>query len=168
MSLSRDDVTRSAVSGDDPVMTDDAAVDETVLPTVAKAEDLARDAMEGPGERPADPDPLDRTYRVAVTTLTTGFRIGGTLLVAGLILAILRDQPLHDRADPLADVLRGIGRGEGPAVVDLAIMALIATPVIAALAICASFTRAGDRVYAILSLTVLLILGTSITLALVR
>ena len=168
MSFSRDDTTRPSLSNDGPLGTDDKTVDATLLPTAAMAEDIAREATEGSGERPAGPDPLDRTYRVAVATLTTGFRIGGTLLVAGLVLAILRDQPLHDRADPLADVLRGIGRGEGPAVVDLAIMALIATPVVAALAICISFARAGDRVYAGLSLAVLLILGTSITLALVR
>lgn len=160
---------RSSVTGEDAPRAGDATVDAILLPSAAMAEDIARDTTDPGSPLPTtELDPIDRTYRVAVVTLTTGFRIGGALLVAGLVVSLLRDQSLHDRADPLSDVVRAIGRGEGPAVVDLAIMTLIATPVVAALAISASFARAGDRVYAGLSLAVLLILGTSITLALLR
>ncbi len=162
------DVSRLPDPTGSPIRVTGATDDDSLLATTDREEAITREATDSPGGLPADTNPLDRTYRVAVVTLTTGFRIGGALLIGGLALAALRDQSLHDRADPLPDVVRAIGRGEGAAVVDLAIMTLIATPVAAALAIAASFARAGDRTYAILSLAVLLILGTSIGLALVR
>ena len=130
------------------------------MPTRAASANLA-DA----GEQTAE---LAIVYTAARETLTWGFRIGATFLAAGIIVALARQEPLRSEAEPLPEIIPALFAGRASALVELAILSIISTPVIAALVIATGFFRIGDRLYGMLSLLVLLILGTSISLALLR
>ena len=58
--------------------------------------------------------------------------------------------------------------GNASGVIDLAILWFMATPVVTVIAVAVGFLRLGDRRYALLSLVVLIILGASIALSLLR
>ena len=109
---------------------------------------------------------LAPVYRVAENTLTWGFRISAATLAVGLIEAVIKGEPLNHRANAFSEVIPAILDGEAAGVIDLAILLMIATPVATTLAVAIGFARLGDRLYAALSLTVLAILGVSISLAL--
>ena len=127
-----------------------------------------------PGSRVAgEPADLDvRTtellplYQAAQSVLTWGFRVAGSLLTVGIVVALVRQEPLATQAEPLPDVLSGLLDGETRSIVDLAIVAMVATPVVTTLVVAIGFLRLGDRLYAALSLVVLAILATSIAVAL--
>ncbi len=125
--------------------------------------------MTAPRPDPAPDQPgLEAVYRHARLVLVWGFRLSATLLVAGCLLAIARQQPLSDQVNPFGDVVPAVLDGDSAGVIDLAILAMMATPAMAVLAVAVSFVRAGDRRFGALSLVVLGILGISITLALLR
>lgn len=126
----------------------------------------------------AAPPPLDELerrreelaplYDAAILTLGRGFRLGAGLLAIGLAWALVAREPLAEEADPFAEIVPTILDGRAAGVIDLALLALMATPVVAVLVVAAGFVRLGDRRYAILSGVVLAILGVSIGLALFR
>ncbi len=138
------------------------AVASTTPPIPAKAPPIeAADA----GAQTAE---LALVYDAARTSLTWGFRIGAAFLTVGIIVALARQEPLRSEAQPLPDLIPALFDGRASALVELAILSIISTPVMTALVIAAGFLRIGDKLYAMLSLLVLMILGTSIVLALVR
>lgn len=107
-------------------------------------------------------------YDTARTLFTWGFRIGAAILALGVVLAVIRGEPLPRTAAPLSQIPAALLAGSAGGVVDLAIFWFMATPVVTVVVVAVSFWRLGDRRYALLSLIVLLILGTSIGLALYR
>ena len=107
-------------------------------------------------------------YAAAIKTLTWGFRLGAALLAAGLALAVVRREPLRREAEPFAEILPEILDGHAAGVIDVAILWLVAVPVVTVLVVAVGFARLGDRRYAALSLLVLAVLGVSIGLALAR
>ena len=115
-----------------------------------------------PAGRGPDLRPL---YGAATAVLAWGFRLGALLLAAGLVLALIRREPLNRSADPFSEVLPTVRAGEAAGVVDLAIIWFMLTPVAVVAVVAVGFWRAGDRAYALLSLLVLAVLGTSIVLA---
>ena len=134
---------------------------------------------EGAEERslpaPAGQDPFDRrtvelapVYTAARITLAWGFRFGAALLALGIALALVRREPLPTEAEPLPEILPAVLDGHAAGVIDLAIVALILTPVATTLTVALAFLRLGDRRYAALSLVVLAVLGVSIAFSLLR
>ena len=127
---------------------------------------------------PAPPAPTARVaarteelgplYQAAISTLTWGFRTGAALLAIGILLALARRESLNRVADPFAEVLPAVLDGEASGVVDLAIIWLMITPVLAVVVVALGFFRLGDRRYGALALLVLAVLGVTITLALGR
>jgi hypothetical protein len=117
---------------------------------------------------------LDRTERLAPLydeariLFTWGFRLGAALLTIGMIVALVKGEPIGLEADPIGDVLGAVRAGYASGIIDLAILWFMATPVVTVFVVALSFWRLGDRRYALLSLVVLAILGVSITLALSR
>lgn len=105
-------------------------------------------------------------YQAAGSALTWGFRVAASLLTVGIAVALARREPLAAQAEPLPRVISGLLDGETRRIVDLAIVAMVATPVVTTLIVAIGFLRLGDRLYAALSLVVLAILGTSIAVAL--
>ncbi|MCA9863443.1 MAG: magnesium transporter [Thermomicrobiales bacterium] len=89
-------------------------------------------------------------------------------LVLGVLLAIVTGDSIKDIADPLGEIPGAILSGKASGVIDLAILWFMATPVVTVIAVALGFLRLGDRRYALLSLIVLVILGASIALSLLR
>lgn len=113
-------------------------------------------------------DLLTPLYTLSGSILVWGFRIGAVLLVLGLLLAIVTGEPIGRVADPLVDIPGTVLSGSASGVIDLAILWFMATPVVTVVAVALGFLRLGDRRYALLSLIVLIILGASIALSLLR
>jgi AcrR family transcriptional regulator len=116
-------------------------------------------------ERVTELTPL---YAATGRILTWGFRVSAALLATGLLLALVRDEPLSDEARPLPGVIEQIGDGHGAGLVDLAIVAMILTPVATVIVVAFGFLRLGDRRYALASTVVLAILAVSVALSLLR
>ena len=100
--------------------------------------------------------------------LEWGFRISATLLGIGLLLAALQDAPLGEKAVRFGDIMPDLLDGQATAIVSLAILAMIATPVVAVLTVARGFRRLGDRRYALTSFIVLLVLAAAIASSLLR
>jgi uncharacterized membrane protein len=107
-------------------------------------------------------------YDAAVKTLFWGFRLGAALLALGIVVALVKREPLGHEADPIPDVIAMLRAGHASGIIDLAILWFMLTPVATVIVVAASFWRLGDRRYALLSLIVLAILGASVALALNR
>ena len=107
-------------------------------------------------------------YNLSRTIFVWGFRIGAALLLLGLVMAIITGQPIGHVADPLVGIPGAVLAGEASGVIDLAIFWFMATPIVTVIAVAIGFLRLGDRRYALLSLIVLIILGASIALSLLR
>jgi len=122
----------------------------------------------GTTELAARTERLEPLYDAAVKTLFWGFRLGAALLALGILLALVKREPLGHEADPIPDVIAKVRAGYASGVIDLAILWFMLTPVATVIVVAASFWRLGDRRYALLSLVVLAILGASVTLALNR
>ena len=111
---------------------------------------------------------LDPLYRAAEVTLRLGFRGGAILLALGVALAVIRQEPLEHTVKPFIEVLPAALSGEVTGIIDLAILWIVATPVVTVLVVAIGFLRIGDRRFVLLSLLALAVLGISITLALTK
>lgn len=100
--------------------------------------------------------------------LTVMFRIGAALLALGVVLALVRGEPLSPTVDAIGSILPAILTGHAAGLVDLAILWLMAAPVVATIVVLAGFLRLGDRRYALVTALVLLVLAASIARALTR
>jgi uncharacterized membrane protein len=111
---------------------------------------------------------LEPLYDAAVKTLFWGFRLGAALLALGVVVALVKREPLGHEADPIPDVIAMVRAGYASGIIDLAILWFMLTPVATVIVVAVGFWRLGDRRYALLCLIVLAILGASVTLALNR
>jgi hypothetical protein len=111
---------------------------------------------------------LEPLYDAAVKTLFWGFRLGAALLALGVVVALVKREPLGREADPIPDVIAMVRAGYASGIIDLAILWFMLTPVATVIVVAATFWRLGDRRYALLCLIVLAILGASVALALNR
>jgi uncharacterized membrane protein len=140
-------------------MSDDRLTDES---------EAARAAALGTAELAARTERLAPLYEAAVKTLFWGFRLGAALLALGIVVALVKREPLGREADPISDVIATVRAGYAAGIIDLAILWFMLTPVATVIVVAVAFWRLGDRRYALLSLIVLVILGASVTLALNR
>lgn len=111
---------------------------------------------------------LSPLYDLSRSIFVWGFRIGAVLLMLGVLLAIGTGEPIGRVADPMGDIPGAVLAGKASGIIDLAILWFMATPVVTVIAVAIGFLRLGDRRYALLSLIVLIILGASIALSLLR
>jgi uncharacterized membrane protein len=107
-------------------------------------------------------------YHAARTLFYWGFRIGAAILALGMVVALVKREPIGHEADSFGDLAVALRAGHASGIIDLAILWFMATPVVTVLVVAVSFWRLGDRRYALLSLVVLAILGVSIGLSLNR
>ena len=131
-------------------------------------EPVAAGVATGTAELAARTERLEPLYDAAVKTLFWGFRLGAALLALGIVVALVKGEPLGHEADPIPDVIAMVRAGYASGIIDLAILWFMLTPVVTVIVVAASFWRLGDRRYALLSLVVLAILGASVALALNR
>ena len=128
----------------------------------------ARAVALGTAELAARTERLEPLYDAAVKTLFWGFRLGAALLGLGIVVALVKREPLGHEADPIPEVIAMVRAGYASGIIDLAILWFMLTPAATVIVVAASFWRLGDRRYALLSLIVLAILGASVALALNR
>ena len=140
-------------------MSDDLVIGES---------ESARAIAPGTSELLGRTERLEPLYDVAVKTLFWGFRLGAALLALGIVVALVKREPLGKEADPIPDVITMVRAGYASGIIDLAVLWFMLTPVATVIVVAASFWRLGDRRYALLCLVVLAILGASVALALNR
>lgn len=116
----------------------------------------------------ADSEELDPIYPQVVTVLRTGFRVAAGFLVLGIAIALIRQEPLAERTDAFADIPGALLDLEAQGFIDLAIIAIVLTPLTAVVTILRGFIAAGDRRFARFTGGVLAILIASIVLSLFR
>ena len=107
-------------------------------------------------------------YSAADRSLAVGFRLAVALLAVGLALSLAREEPLHREVESLTEILSLVADGHGAGFVDLAIVAMVLTPIATVLVLATGFWRIGDRRYALISCVVLAILGVSVAISLLR
>ncbi len=107
-------------------------------------------------------------YRAATKVLTWGFRTGAGLLLIGLVVSLIKQEALNTEVDPFGEILPALFDGKPAAIIDLAILAMMATPLLTVVVVAIGFMRAGDRRYGMLSFVVLGILCVSVALSLLR
>lgn len=120
-----------------------------------------------PATEPQD-EQLAPVFRAAIAVMTWGFRIGAALLVLGLAVAAAKRESLQHEVDPFVDIIPKILDGKAAGIIDLAIVVLMATPLLTVISVAFSFRRVGDRRYATISFMVLGILAISVLLSLLR
>lgn len=106
-----------------------------------------------------------RVSQGAIAVLSTGWKISFALIILGLVVALIRDEPLTNELGSFRNVLADLGKGRANGFLGIGILAMIISPIAATLTIMTGFFRIGDRRYAFISLGVLVILITSIVIA---
>ena len=109
----------------------------------------------------------DLHHQVA-TVLRIGFRTAGALLVIGLAIALIRQESLATEADRFADIPGAIGDLKARGFIDLAIIAIVLTPIAAVVTIWRGFRARGESRFARYTLGVAAVLSASVLLALFR
>lgn len=110
----------------------------------------------------------ERLHRDVNRILRIGFLTAAALLMAGIAVALVRQEPLATEVDPFQQIPGALADFRARAFIDLAIIAIVLTPVAAVAAIWRGFLLQGDRRFAGYTLGVLAILTASIALSLVR
>jgi uncharacterized membrane protein len=106
-----------------------------------------------------------RLRRLVQRTLFSGVALSGALLLLGLLLVFMRQEPRPEGPPPhLVASLRGALRGNGLSITDLAILVLMVTPLVRVAVLAAGWTLAGRRRFAAVGLVVLSLLGLSLML----
>ncbi|MCC7021857.1 MAG: DUF1634 domain-containing protein [Thermomicrobiales bacterium] len=111
---------------------------------------------------------LTPLYEAAGRVFAWGFRIGAAILAIGILVAVVKGEPLAHQADRITNVPARVLAGDSAGIIDLAILWFMGVPVVTVIVAAVDFWRLGDRRYALLTLVVLIILGVSIALALNR
>ena len=112
--------------------------------------------------------PLDLVYARALSVLRAGFRLAAALLLFGVAVAVARDEALRTKVDPFSEILPALRDGHSWAFVDLAILAIMTTPLVTVVTIAVSFRQLGEARFARYSVAVMAILAASIALSLLR
>ncbi len=112
--------------------------------------------------RPNDPYRLERWVH---RTLLVGVAATGSLLLLGLVLLFARHEPRPEAPPPgLRILLRLAFSGSGLAIIDLALLILMATPVARVAVLAIGWAAEGNRRFAIVATVVLVLLGLSLVL----
>lgn len=114
------------------------------------------------------PDPVMLVYRIARGALIAGFMITLALVAMTLVLAVATGDPVAESTMAIADLPAAVREGDPSAVAQLAIFAIVLTPVLTTLAVIVGFLRIGDRRFAGISVLVLVVLSASMVVALLR
>jgi uncharacterized membrane protein len=110
----------------------------------------------------------DAIYQSTVQVLRAGFALSAIVLVLGAAWSIFDRHPLSTEVLPFRDIPGALADGNPSAVIDLGILIMMLTPVLAVVVIALNFSRLGERKFVSLSLGVLAILVTSIAISLLK
>jgi uncharacterized membrane protein len=124
-------------------------------------------------ERPTLPQADDQTLqRILGQVLRTGVLAAAVVVVVGAAIYLLRHgaeapryEVFHGEPSDLCSVggiIGDVAKGSGRGIIQLGLLLLIATPVARVLLSLVGFARQGDRLYVVVSLTVLVSLAYSL------
>jgi uncharacterized membrane protein len=116
-----------------------------------------------PDDTPIPPSPVAER---SSTVLDWGFRVSATLIVIGLIRALIDRQPLDSHLAAPDELLDGVTSATSSSFLALGIIAMVLTPLVSSFMIAITFFQQHDVRYGRLTVLVLLILGLSISLSL--
>ena len=111
--------------------------------------------------------PSGRLERAVRWCLISGLAVSSAFLLAGLVVVLTRH--VHANQSPparLSVLLRAAARGEGVSLLDLGLLALVATPIMRVAVLAVGWTLAGDRRFAAIAIVVLTLLGLGLALGL--
>jgi uncharacterized membrane protein len=118
------------------------------------------------GDSPLEHETIDRwAYSALIVVLTWGFRLALAVLLAGLGVALIRDEGLSKHVEPIGDIASGLRDRHAWALVDLGLLLLLLTPTAAVVVILVHYVRCRDWLYSAGAVIVLGTLSTGIVLA---
>ncbi|HEV2528369.1 MAG TPA: DUF1634 domain-containing protein [Thermomicrobiales bacterium] len=117
---------------------------------------------------PAETQPADVVYRIARLCLVSGFFVCVAFVVASLVASVVSGDPIGRETFTLGELPDAVADGNPAAFAELAIFAIVLTPVVTTLGIIAGFLRLGDRRFAAISTLVLIVLAGSMIVSLLR
>ena len=97
-------------------------------------------------------------------TLRIGVSISATLLIAGLFIVLVRDTPRPEVPPPISEILRLAFTGNEVGLLYLGLLLLMITPVAVVIMLVYGYARIGWWRFALISLLILLLLGTGLAL----
>ncbi|HTQ40387.1 MAG TPA: DUF1634 domain-containing protein [Pirellulales bacterium] len=110
--------------------------------------------------------PADPLARAVHWSLLLGLVCSVLLMIAGLFLAFLKDQPRPTSLiTKLPDLLRMAADGNGVACMELGVLVLMLTPVVRVMVLAVGWMARREGRMALVALTVLLLLAISIMLS---
>lgn len=101
----------------------------------------------------------------AIKVLTTGWRLSFALIIAGLVIAILRDEPLSPELGAFGHIFDELVTGHSNGFLGIGILVMILSPIVASATIAINFFRIGDRRYGMITTAVFVILMISIAMS---
>ena len=115
----------------------------------------------------SDAGQAQRLQRWVHRSLVAGLLASALLLAGGLLAATMARQPDEGEApQSLAVLVRSALRGEGAALMTLGILVLMATPILRVGVLAAGWSLEGERRFACIAGSVLILLGASLYLGL--
>jgi uncharacterized membrane protein len=109
------------------------------------------------------PQPVDALARAVHWTLLIGLICSTLVMIGGLAVALVKDQPRpEDFSTKLPDLVRAAGEGNGVAWMELGVLALLLTPILRVLVLAIGWARRREKRMALVALTVLVLLTISL------
>jgi len=118
---------------------------------------------------PVPPQTLDskQVTSAAIKVLSTGWRLSFALIIVGLVIAILRDEPLVHELGSITHIFDQLMTGHSNGFLGLGILVMILSPIVSSATIAVSFFRIGDQRFGIITSAVFIVLVVSIAVSLV-
>jgi uncharacterized membrane protein len=99
-------------------------------------------------------------------TLLIGLLVSALMMIAGLFVAIAKDQPRPEALiTSVPELVRMAGEGNGVAWMELGVLMLLATPVLRVIVLAIGWSLQRDGRMALVALVVLLLLAVSVVLS---
>jgi uncharacterized membrane protein len=97
-------------------------------------------------------------------TLLAGVSMSAILLTVGLFIVLIRGTPFPEVAPSLSEILRQAFTADGVGLIYLGLLLLMITPIARVMMLVYGYARIGWWHFALISLLVLLLLGTGLAL----
>ncbi len=117
---------------------------------------------------PAERQSAESVYRIARLCLIAGFYLCVAFVVAALIASLVTGDPIGRETYAMSDLPGALMDGVPAAFAELAIFAIVVTPVLTTIGVIIGFLRIGDRRFAAVSTLVLIVLAGSMIISLLR